>query len=80
MVLVGRLPNKTPVLATQGKFDEADRLYTQAIKLWENARGPHDQGLVGMLHNRVMLLDKQVREPPDLQEAVLWLSGAMRML
>ncbi|CAN0034265.1 unnamed protein product, partial [Ectocarpus sp. 13 AM-2016] len=35
--------------------------------LWENARGPHDQGLVSILHNRVMLLDK-LRKP--------WMPGA----
>ncbi|CAB1120838.1 unnamed protein product [Ectocarpus sp. CCAP 1310/34] len=55
------LNNMAKLAEMQGKFEVADRLYTQAIMLWENARGPHDQGLVAMLHNRVMLLDKQKR-------------------
>ena len=49
------------LLATQGKFEEADSLYLRAIEIGEKTLGPDHPDLATRLNNRAGLLRKQVR-------------------
>ncbi|CAN0128613.1 unnamed protein product, partial [Pylaiella littoralis] len=43
------------ILALQGKFDEADRLYRRAFEIQEKAFGPDHPDVAVTLANRVVL-------------------------
>lgn len=47
-------------LASQGKYDEADRQYLQCIEIQERALGPDHRNLAVSLSNRAELLQAQV--------------------
>lgn len=59
--LVGPLPHTTPLLAAQGRYDEADPLYLRAIEIGERTLGPDHPDLAKWLNNRAGLLESQVR-------------------
>ena len=61
---MGHQPHATPLLATQGKHDEADPLYLEAIEIVEEALGPEHPSLAILLSNRAELLESQVSESP----------------
>lgn len=46
--------------ASQGKYDEADRLYLRCIEMEERNLGPDHPELAVGLNNRALLLKKQV--------------------
>ena len=48
-------------LASQGKLDEADRLYLRCIEIQEKALGPDHPEVAASLNNRAGLLQAQVR-------------------
>ncbi|CAN0084142.1 unnamed protein product, partial [Ectocarpus fasciculatus] len=51
-----------------GKNSEADRLYLQAIEMAEKTFGPDHMQLAGMLNDRAVLLEQQVRADRNQQE------------
>ena len=67
------LHSQTPVLntrdalASQGKYDEADRLYLRSIDITERALGPDHPNLATSLNNRGKLLYIQVRRSYQLR-------------
>lgn len=48
------------MLASQGQYDEADRLHVRCIEIEENALGPDHPELAASLNNRGGLLKAQV--------------------
>lgn len=56
----GLSSHNTPLLATQGRYEEADRLYLEAIKIGEKTLGPDHPLLATRLSNRAELLRTQV--------------------
>lgn len=47
---------------SQGKYDEAESLYEQAIRVSEKAHGPEHPLVTKLLNNYAMLLKKQVKQ------------------
>ena len=62
------LTTPAPLLATQGKYEEADPLYLRAIEIGEKTLGPDHPDLATRLNNRAWLLKKQVRAVRKFQE------------
>lgn len=56
-----------PLLAVQGKYDEADPLYLRAIKIGEKTLWPDHPDLAITLNNRAALLKSQVRAVRQFQ-------------
>ena len=61
------LPHNNPLLAMQGKYPEAASLYERSQTIRENMLGPEHPDFAQSLHNRAVLLKKQVRATGFLQ-------------
>lgn len=55
VVLGGSLAHHTPLLPTQGKYEEADPLYLRAIEIGEKTLGPDHPDLGALLNKRGLL-------------------------